>query len=56
MADAAPNALIVVTGYPHLFETAPGDPTAALKNQINDATAASIAPSSKPSPMPRPLV
>ena len=37
VADAAPNALIVVTGYPHLFEIVPGDPTAALKGQINNA-------------------
>ena len=37
MADAAPNALIVVTGYPYLFEIVPGDPTAAIKDQINDA-------------------
>ena len=35
--DAAPNALIVVTGYPYLFEIVPGDPTAALKEQINNA-------------------
>jgi lysophospholipase L1-like esterase len=33
----APDALIVVTGYPHLFEIVPGDQTAALKKQINDA-------------------
>ena len=37
VADAAPNALIVVTGYPYLFEIVPGDPTAALKDQINNA-------------------
>jgi lysophospholipase L1-like esterase len=37
VADAAPNALIVVTGYPHLFEIVPGDPTAAIKDQINNA-------------------
>jgi lysophospholipase L1-like esterase len=36
-AAAAPNALIVVTGYPHLFEIVPGDPSAALKVQINNA-------------------
>jgi lysophospholipase L1-like esterase len=35
--DAAPNALIVVAGYPYLFEIVPGDPTAALKGQINNA-------------------
>ena len=35
--NAAPNALIVVTGYPYLFEIVPGDPTAAIKDQINDA-------------------
>jgi lysophospholipase L1-like esterase len=40
VADAAPNALIVVTGYPQLFEIVPGDPTAALKDQINDAITA----------------
>ena len=34
---AAPNALIVVTGYPYLFEIVPGDPTAAIKDQINNA-------------------
>ena len=37
VAAAAPNALIVVTGYPHLFEIVPGDPSAALKVQINNA-------------------
>ena len=37
VADAAPNALIVVTGYPYLFEIVPGDPTAAIKVQINNA-------------------
>jgi lysophospholipase L1-like esterase len=37
VADAAPNALIVVTGYPYLFEIVPGDPTAAIKGQINSA-------------------
>jgi lysophospholipase L1-like esterase len=37
VADAAPNALIVVTGYPYLFEIVPGDPTAAIKDQINNA-------------------
>jgi lysophospholipase L1-like esterase len=37
VADAAPNALIVVTGYPYLFELVPGDPTAAIKDQINNA-------------------
>jgi lysophospholipase L1-like esterase len=37
VADAAPNALIVVTGYPLLFEIVPGDPTAAIKGQINNA-------------------
>jgi lysophospholipase L1-like esterase len=40
VADAAPNALIVVTGYPQLFEIVPGDPTAAPKGQINDAITA----------------
>jgi lysophospholipase L1-like esterase len=37
VADAAPNALIVVTGYPYLFEIVRGDPAAALKTRINDA-------------------
>ena len=37
VAVAAPNALIVVTGYPYLFEIAPGDPTADIKDQINNA-------------------
>jgi len=40
VADAAPNALIVVTGYPLLFELIEGDPALALKTQINNATAA----------------
>jgi lysophospholipase L1-like esterase len=40
VADAAPNALIVVTGYPLLFELVQGDPNFALKAQINNATAA----------------
>ena len=40
VADAAPNALIVVTGYPLLFELVQGDPTFDLKAQINSATAA----------------
>jgi lysophospholipase L1-like esterase len=34
---AAPNALIVVTGYPYLFEIDPADPLAPLKAQINEA-------------------
>ena len=34
----APNALIVVTGYPYLFEIVPGDPAAAIKAQINNAS------------------
>jgi lysophospholipase L1-like esterase len=37
VADAAPNALIVVTGYPLLFDHVQGDD---LKTQINRATAA----------------
>ena len=37
VADAAPNALIVVTGYPYLFEIVPGDPAATLKAQVNNA-------------------
>ena len=40
VADAAPNALIVVTGYPLQFELVQGDPNFALKAQINSATAA----------------
>jgi lysophospholipase L1-like esterase len=41
VAEAAPNALIVVTGYPYLFEQpAEGDPNAAIITQINDATTA----------------
>ena len=38
VAEAAPNALIVATGYPLLFELVPGDPDRDLKAQINDAT------------------
>jgi lysophospholipase L1-like esterase len=38
VADAAPKALIVVTGYPHLFELVEGDPYFDLKDQINRAT------------------
>jgi lysophospholipase L1-like esterase len=37
-AAAAPNALIVATGYPLLFELVQGDPDRILKAQINDAT------------------
>ena len=37
VAEAAPDALIVVTGYPYLFESVPGDPSAAIKDQINNA-------------------
>jgi lysophospholipase L1-like esterase len=40
VADAAPKALIVVTGYPLLFELVQGDPNFDLKAQINSATAA----------------
>jgi lysophospholipase L1-like esterase len=36
VAAAAPNALIVVTGYPRLFEPVP--PNLAIKTQINAAT------------------
>jgi lysophospholipase L1-like esterase len=36
VAAAAPNALIVVTGYPYLFELLP--PDLAIKTQINAAT------------------
>jgi lysophospholipase L1-like esterase len=38
VAAAAPNALIVVTGYPLLFELVPGDPNLDIKTQINAAT------------------
>jgi lysophospholipase L1-like esterase len=46
--DAAPNALIVVTGYPYLFESDPSNPsitafneaTAALNKTIEDAVIA----------------
>jgi len=39
--DAAPNALIVVTGYPYLFEPpAEGDPDAAIITAINNAITA----------------
>jgi lysophospholipase L1-like esterase len=38
VAGAAPNALIVATGYPLLFELVQGDPDLILKAQINDAT------------------
>jgi lysophospholipase L1-like esterase len=41
VADAAPNALIVVAGYPYLFEPpAEGDPNAPIINAVNSATAA----------------
>jgi lysophospholipase L1-like esterase len=40
IADAAPKALIIVTGYPLLFSPAPSDPDLAIKLQINAATAA----------------
>ncbi|MFL6181192.1 MAG: GDSL-type esterase/lipase family protein [Actinomycetes bacterium] len=41
VADRAPNALIVVTGYPNLFEPpAEGDPNAAIINAVNSASAA----------------
>jgi lysophospholipase L1-like esterase len=38
VAAAAPNAFIVATGYPLLFELVQGDPDLILKAQINDAT------------------
>ena len=38
VAAAAPKALIVVTGYPYLFELLPTDPDLAIKTQINAAT------------------
>jgi lysophospholipase L1-like esterase len=40
IADAAPKARIVVTGYPLLFTPALTDPNLTLKLQINAATAA----------------
>jgi lysophospholipase L1-like esterase len=40
IADAAPKARIVVTGYPLLFTPALTDPNLTLKLQINEATAA----------------
>ncbi|HET9301865.1 MAG TPA: SGNH/GDSL hydrolase family protein [Propionibacteriaceae bacterium] len=41
VAKAAPNALIVVTGYPILFEPLPAtDPKAAIVRAINEATIA----------------
>ena len=40
VADAAPNALIVVTGYPLLFTIDDDDPLADLKREINAATVA----------------
>jgi lysophospholipase L1-like esterase len=41
VANAAPKALVVVTGYPLLFESpALNDPDADIKLQINQATAA----------------
>jgi lysophospholipase L1-like esterase len=38
VAAAAPNALILATGYPYLFELVEGDPDLAIKTQINAAT------------------
>jgi lysophospholipase L1-like esterase len=38
VADAAPRARIVVTGYPRLFEPAPGAPNAAIIDLINEST------------------
>jgi lysophospholipase L1-like esterase len=40
VAEVAPKALIVVTGYPYLFELVQDDPNFDLKAQINSATAA----------------
>jgi GDSL-like Lipase/Acylhydrolase family len=40
VANAAPNALVVVTGYPLLFELISGDPNEPIKAEINDATTA----------------
>jgi lysophospholipase L1-like esterase len=38
VAKVAPGARIVVTGYPHLFEPAPGSPNADIIAAINAAT------------------
>jgi lysophospholipase L1-like esterase len=38
VAEAAPGARIVVTGYPHLFDPAPGSPNAAIITALNAAT------------------
>ena len=38
VAAQAPDARIVVTGYPHLFEPAPGSPNADIIDAINKAT------------------
>jgi lysophospholipase L1-like esterase len=40
VAMEAPNALIVVTGYPYLFEIDPADPNAAIMTAINNAITA----------------
>jgi lysophospholipase L1-like esterase len=40
IADAAPRALVVVTGYPLLFTPTLSDPNLTIKLQINAATAA----------------
>jgi lysophospholipase L1-like esterase len=39
VAEEAPNARIVVTGYPNLFTIVEGDPDADLKAAVNVATA-----------------
>jgi lysophospholipase L1-like esterase len=39
VAQESPNAKIVVTGYPILFTIVEGDPDAALKTAVNEATA-----------------
>jgi lysophospholipase L1-like esterase len=38
LGDAAPNARVVVTGYPLLFALIPGDPNEAIKAEINKET------------------
>ena len=40
VAERAPGARVMVTGYPLLFSPAPSDPNLTLKLQINAATAA----------------
>jgi lysophospholipase L1-like esterase len=49
VAEAAPNALIVVTGYPHLFEIVPGIRPRPSRSESTAQSRFSMAPSSKPS-------